>query len=145
MVPADRPARRGSPVPSQPPKPSRVVVTLGGAAAPDAICTGLRILLAELGPCPVDCDVAGVEQPDIATVDAIARVVLTARRLGCEVEVVGCSAALAELVAFAGLSRVIRLAPAQSSRGGRPKSGKKVSVSRKNVIPAMPSSERSRT
>lgn len=45
--------------------------------------------------------------PDAATVDALARLQLTARRLGCRMGVSRAPAALLDLVALMGLSRVL--------------------------------------
>lgn len=131
-----------------PPDSSAIVVTLDEQVAPAAVaglCAELRARLAEVGPREVDCDVRAVTEPDLATIDALARLTLTGRRYGAEVVVVGSTAELAALVELAGLSDVLLLVPLQSRRGGRPKSGKNASVSRKNVIPAIPSSDTSRT
>ena len=74
---------------------------------------------------------------DLGTVDAIARIALAARRRGRRVVVVGASVHLRELLALAGLARIVdRAGDQSSSRGGRPNRGKKRAVSRKNVIPA---------
>lgn len=83
---------------------------------------------------------------DLATVDALARMALAARRLGCGLEIERAPAELRELLELAGLARVVRCPPAQAGRrGGRPNSGKSRSVSRKKVNPAIPSPEGSRT
>jgi ABC-type transporter Mla MlaB component len=55
------------------------------------------------------CDVAGIE-PDAVTVDALARLQLAARRLGCRVELRNASAALLELVDLMGLADVLTTA-----------------------------------
>jgi ABC-type transporter Mla MlaB component len=52
------------------------------------------------------CDVRGV-RPTAATVDALARLQLAARRLGCQVRLSGASEDLRELVAFMGLEDVL--------------------------------------
>ena len=52
------------------------------------------------------CDVSGVE-PDAVTVDALARLQLTAKRLGCRMRLRDASAELLELVAFMGLADVL--------------------------------------
>jgi ABC-type transporter Mla MlaB component len=67
----------------------------------DRVC---RILAASRGV--VECDVRGVE-PDAATVDALARLQLGARRSGCRVRLRGASAELLELVAFMGLTEIL--------------------------------------
>jgi ABC-type transporter Mla MlaB component len=52
------------------------------------------------------CDVTGVE-PGVATVDALARLQVAARRRGCSVRLRGASDALLELVVFMGLENVL--------------------------------------
>jgi len=54
----------------------------------------------------VACDVASVD-PDAVTVDALARLQLAARRLGCEVRLQNASAALLEVVELMGLTHVL--------------------------------------
>ena len=54
----------------------------------------------------VACDVCGVE-PDAVTVDALARLQLAARRLGCCVELRNASSELLELVELMGLTHVL--------------------------------------
>ena len=54
----------------------------------------------------VACDVAGVA-PDAVTVDALARLQLAARRLGCEVRLRNASVALLEVVELMGLTHVL--------------------------------------
>ena len=52
------------------------------------------------------CDVAGID-PDLVTVDALARLQLGARRQGCVVRLRNASPELRELVAFMGLTAVL--------------------------------------
>ena len=54
----------------------------------------------------VRCDVTDVG-PDAATVEALARLQLAARRLGCQVRLRNASTPLLELVEFMGLSNVL--------------------------------------
>ena len=54
----------------------------------------------------VVCDVASVA-PDAVTVDALARLQLAARRLGCEVRLRHASAPLLEVVELMGLTHVL--------------------------------------
>jgi ABC-type transporter Mla MlaB component len=54
----------------------------------------------------VACDVAGVA-PDAVTVDALARLQLAARRLGCDVRLRNASAPLLEVVELMGLTHVL--------------------------------------
>ena len=55
------------------------------------------------------CDVSSIIEPDAVTVDALARLQLTARRLGRQVRVQHASPALRELLALMGLSGVVSL------------------------------------
>jgi len=54
----------------------------------------------------VICDVRGAEA-DVATVDALARLQLKAKRLGCRMWLRNASAELLQLVAFMGLADVL--------------------------------------
>lgn len=56
----------------------------------------------EIGPIILDC--ASVPEPDLATIDCIARVQLVARERGGEVNLTNASARLRELLEFCGLS-----------------------------------------
>ena len=51
----------------------------------------------------LECDVAGVGDPDLRTVEALARVGLVARRLGTSIRLRGASVELLDLLAFCGL------------------------------------------
>ena len=55
----------------------------------------------------VTCDVAGISEVDLATVDALARLQLVARRLGCTIELRDAPDELRELLALAGLAEVV--------------------------------------
>jgi STAS domain len=59
---------------------------------------------------PIVCNV-GVLAPDVTTVDALARLRLTARRLGRELRLHGATQELEELLVFLGLDDVLRLEP----------------------------------
>jgi ABC-type transporter Mla MlaB component len=70
------------------------------------LCDRICALLHESGGGVSRCDVSGVD-PDALTVDALCRLQLAARRLGCEVHLCNASAELQELIAFMGLRRVL--------------------------------------
>ena len=70
------------------------------------LCERVCTLLAESRAEIVCCHVTGVEA-DVVTVDALARLQLTAHRQGCRVRLRGASPELCELVAFMGLSHVL--------------------------------------
>jgi STAS domain len=55
----------------------------------------------------VDCDVGHLPCADLATVDALARASLNARRLGSRLRVLNASPELHELIAFAGLDDLL--------------------------------------
>ena len=55
----------------------------------------------------MDCDVSHVRRADLATVDALARASLNARRFGARVRFTDASPALQELIAFVGLDDVL--------------------------------------
>jgi len=70
------------------------------------LCERVCALLAENRAEVVRCEVDGVE-PDVVTVDALARLQLAAQRTGCQVRLCGASDALLELVAFMGLEDIL--------------------------------------
>ena len=76
------------------------------AADLPGLCDRVCALLRAHGPGVVDCDVWGVRS-DAVTVDALARLQLAARRLGCRVRLCHASDDLVELVAFMGLDDVL--------------------------------------
>jgi len=127
--------------PASPPGPSTIVVALDGRLAPDharELSARLRDLLLETGAGIAVCDVGGLVDPDACTVNVLARMALTARRLGCAISLWDASPGLRELIALCGLDGILPVMPAQSSRrAGSPNSGKNFSVSRKKVIPLM--------
>jgi ABC-type transporter Mla MlaB component len=70
------------------------------------LCARVCALLTTSGAGVVLCDVRGVE-PDAVTVDALARLQLGARRVGCQVRLRHASRELIELVEFMGLRDVL--------------------------------------
>ena len=62
-------------------------------------------------PTIILCDLARLADADIATVDALARLALRARRMGCAVSLRDPSTELLELVGLAGLGEVLPCAP----------------------------------
>ena len=59
-------------------------------------------------PRPIVCDVAPLE-PDIGTVDVLARLRLTALRLGVELQLLGVSAELRSLLELCGLAALLHV------------------------------------
>jgi anti-anti-sigma regulatory factor len=89
-----------------------------------ALCERARVLFGDARTDPVICR-AGALHPDLATVEALARLGLIARQVGVEIRFEGASPALRELVRLVGLSEVLCPEPGQASiRGGSPNSGK---------------------
>ena len=92
------------------PSPHPVWVIAGPLASGDAarLCEHLRGVLASTCATVVVCDIGGLEA-DIATVNALARLQLTARRLGRRIELRGSTPELAQLLGFVGLADVLGL------------------------------------
>ena len=89
-----------------------MVVTLRGAivrAEVPGLCARVRELLRGGQADILVCDVAEVTNPDCATVEALARMQLTTRRLGGELRLRGASDELHEILALAGLCDVLGL------------------------------------
>jgi hypothetical protein len=85
-------------------RPSLTLPALFGLADVPALCERAELLLQEGPGAPLECDVANVgERPDLATVEALARVELTARRLGSDICLRGASVELLDLLALCGL------------------------------------------
>ena len=70
------------------------------------LCANLARLLGGPGGV-VTCDVAGVARPDVGTVEALARLRLTARRHGWQLEISGAGPELAALLGLLGLTDVL--------------------------------------
>ncbi|MGE5690390.1 MAG: STAS domain-containing protein [Pseudomonadota bacterium] len=70
------------------------------------LCNRVCALLRERRPREALCDVQSVPA-DAVTVDALARLQLAARRLGCTIRLRHASPELRELVAFMGLTEVL--------------------------------------
>ena len=71
------------------------------------LCHRVRILLEGSGADLVICDVAALVEPDAETIDALARLQLTALRLGRQVRLRHACGDLKDLLAFTGLSEVV--------------------------------------
>lgn len=70
------------------------------------LCARVRALCRD-GPDGVVCDAAGVTAPTLATVQALARAALTARRLGVSFRVVGAGPGLRALLHLVGLVELL--------------------------------------
>jgi len=91
------------------PSPGTVVVAIGGRIDRDeaaAIGARVRGLLVGRGANLLICDLGSLIDPDAATIDAICRIKLVARRLGCRVQLRATPPRLAELIDLVGLAEV---------------------------------------
>jgi hypothetical protein len=85
----------------------RPPVALSGHIGPDdadRLCACVGATAARDPRDPICYDVQAVESPDVGTVDALARMALTARRHGRRLELRGAKRNLGELLVFAGLA-----------------------------------------
>jgi ABC-type transporter Mla MlaB component len=99
--------------PSMPEQPNTIILAVD-SLDPDEVPD----LIERLGPGIVRgdprvilCDLARLADADMATVDALARLALRARRIGCAVALRDPSTELLELVGLAGLGEVLPCAP----------------------------------
>jgi ABC-type transporter Mla MlaB component len=73
------------------------------------LCNGLRSLIAQSDADRVVCDVTALSDCDLVAIDMLARLGLTARRLGRTLELCGASDTLVELIALVGLGEILPL------------------------------------
>ena len=100
------------PTRQEPRKEAAVDLVIGSAITPcdvPGLCERVRDLLAR--DRTIVCDVAALVEPDLGTVDALARLQLTVKRLGGTIELRGATARLEELLALSGLEEVLPLCP----------------------------------
>jgi ABC-type transporter Mla MlaB component len=90
---------------------SNTLILSGPIARADipALCSRAHHELEGCHPGPVDCDVEALIDPDAVTVDALARLQLTAQRLGRRVRLRGACRDLQELLGLCGLGDVLPL------------------------------------
>jgi ABC-type transporter Mla MlaB component len=74
------------------------------------LCDRVRVLLEGTDAELVLCDVEALSDPDLGTVDALARLQLTARRLGRRIRLRGACGELQDLLALSGLGDVVPVA-----------------------------------
>lgn len=88
------------------------VVELAGRIGPSeiaAVCKRVRSLFCDQGADTVVVDVSRVIDPDVAALDALARLLLMARRFGRDIKISHTCEQLEELAAFAGLDELLCL------------------------------------
>ncbi|WP_406289983.1 STAS domain-containing protein [Embleya sp. NBC_00896] len=83
-----------------------VYVPLARADIP-GLCERLRELLHDSSLDPFPCDLRAVTSPDLATIEALARLQLTARRLGRRIRLLGACGELCDLLTLTGLGEVL--------------------------------------
>jgi len=86
------------------------LLILTGPIAPQdipALCRRARTLLDQSDAELVVCDVRALDRPDVVAVEALARVLLTVRRLGRRVRIRHPCRELGELLAFMGLADIL--------------------------------------
>lgn len=95
-----------------PPGPRTVVLVVGGPIARGAVrglCEQVRRLLATRGADLITCDVAALAPADATAVDALARLQLTARRLGRAIRLRDATDELRDLLTLTGLRDALPL------------------------------------
>jgi hypothetical protein len=111
-----------SPAYRRPAEPARLVVVLRGRILRDDIpelCECVRVLLEGQHGEVVVCDVGALVSPDAVTVDALARLQLTARRVGRRVLLLHADRELVDLLDLVGLANVVPLCSDLSLESGR--------------------------
>jgi ABC-type transporter Mla MlaB component len=93
-----------------------IVLALSGVVARQeiaAMCERLRSRLAagDAASGVVICDVGRLTRTDVVAVEALARLQLTARRLGCHIQLRHATTELRALITLMGLARVLPLEP----------------------------------
>ena len=105
-------ARPTGPFPQMAPGPSTIVLSLGGPLARadlPALCERGRALLETSGADVLVCNASALAEADAVTVDAVARLQLTACRLGSRICVRHAPVELEELLRLTGLAEVCGL------------------------------------
>jgi hypothetical protein len=87
----------------------------------DALCGRIAVLLEGDPVESVVYDVGALAHPDLGTVDALARLQLASRRLGCRVRLLHASVELRELLDLTGLAGVVPCLPESAGKAsGQP-------------------------
>jgi ABC-type transporter Mla MlaB component len=106
------------------PEPNTIVLVVDAPlvrAGIAALCERVRVMLESCDADQVVCDVSALVDPDAATIDALARLQLTARRLGRQVRLRHACGELQDLLSLMGLGDVVSLCPESGLEpGGQP-------------------------
>jgi hypothetical protein len=102
----------GAPRPSHP--PTIIDLTVPNPIAPDqvvALCERIRLLLMDgnVDGVTVACEPEATAAADVVMIEALARMQLIARRLGCSIRVHNAPPGLRDLLALAGLVDIVPL------------------------------------
>jgi ABC-type transporter Mla MlaB component len=103
-------------------EPSTIVLVVRGSIARadiPVLCERARVLVKCSGAELVVCDVSALLDPDATVVEALARLQLTARRLGHQIQLLHACDALLELLTLTGLRDVFPLCAELSLEPGR--------------------------
>ena len=95
---------------SKPPEIKMIDLNIVGPIAPNevsALCERAQRLLDQSGADLIVCNVSLLPRPDVAAVEALARIQLLARGCGCEVVIRSKSSELSELLELLGLTDVL--------------------------------------
>jgi hypothetical protein len=95
-------------------RPRPIVVALDrplARAELPSLCARLELVLGAGGGGDVRCELGALVGANAVTLDALARLQLTARRFGRRIRFRNASAELCELVVLAGLARVLAVEP----------------------------------
>ncbi len=108
MAPSQEPTTSGGTRPH--PEPSTIVLVMTGPigyADVPILCNRIRVLLEGGDADLIICDMGLLVKPDAMTIEVLARLQLTARRLGRQVQVLDACGELQDLLALTGLSDVV--------------------------------------
>lgn len=97
----------------------RVDAPLGRHQVP-GLCAVVERMLGDHDIRLVVCDIGAVRDPDLATLDAVTRLALAARREGAVIEFHRACPELSDLLEMAGLTDVVTLSDPRSEPGDPP-------------------------
>ncbi|MFE5332898.1 STAS domain-containing protein [Embleya sp. NPDC056575] len=110
MVEPPEPPQSAEPATSQPVAALIVYAPLTRADVP-GLCARLVELLHRERADPFPCDVSALVRPDLAVIEALARLQLTARGLGRCIRLRGASGELRDLLTLTGLDEIVPAGP----------------------------------